>query len=551
MKNFIILGLLVSQVLCNQLFAQTNLTSVQWNQDLDFMMNELEEKHLNLYHKSSKIEFANAVNALKAKMNNIENHQIIVEFSKITALIGDGHSGIRLYSDPKIKFNSVPLRFYEFSDGIYVIKTDKQNKGLLGAKVIGIDNKSIDSIYPEIAKTISKDNEMWKKLYVPFFITSPLLLNGLDITNSKNEINYTFQQNGQDKNKTITATGSLFLTGHAQHDAGMEPINWHNSFSSISSQTPLWLKKDPRNFYWFEYLKKEKAIYFRYNAVVNKQDENIEMFSNRLSSFIDQHDVDKLIVDLRWNRGGSNRRSLPILKNIIQNKHIDSYGHLFVIIGRRTFSAAQYFVNELEMYTNAIFVGEPTGSKPNSYGDTKKIYLPNSGIKVKASYVQFQQMGPWDNRKWKSPDIAVDISSKDYLIGHDPALEACLDFYQNKPFKERLKELLLKKDFNGANVVYNTYKTNPQNKYSNNDTESFVNEIGYHLLSQNEIDLAIKVFSWNTTNFPESYNAFDSLGEAYMVQGNNELAILNYKKSIELNGDNENAKEMLKQLQLK
>ena len=58
---------------------------------------------------------------------------------------------------------------------------------------------------------------------------------------------------------------------------------------------------------------------------------------------------------------------------------------LFTIIGRSTWSATQFLVNEMEKYTNTLFVGEPTGGKVNSYGDSRKIILPNSGITVRVS----------------------------------------------------------------------------------------------------------------------------------------------------------------------
>ena len=47
---------------------------------------------------------------------------------------------------------------------------------------------------------------------------------------------------------------------------------------------------------------------------------------------------------------------------------------------------------------------------------------------------------------------------------------------------------------------------------------------------------------------PQSANAYDSLGEAYMKAGDNEKAIKNYKKSLELNPENNNAKKMLEKL---
>jgi cytochrome c-type biogenesis protein CcmH/NrfG len=52
----------------------------------------------------------------------------------------------------------------------------------------------------------------------------------------------------------------------------------------------------------------------------------------------------------------------------------------------------------------------------------------------------------------------------------------------------------------------------------------------------------------NVIQFPESFNVYDSLGEGYMADGNNKLAIKFYKKSLKLNPDNENAKQMLEKL---
>lgn len=81
--------------------------------------------------------------------------------------------------------------------------------------------------------------------------------------------------------------------------------------------------------------------------------------------------------------------------------------------------------------------------------------------------------------------------------------------------------------------------------------ESLINRVGYHMLQSNSEDdrnKAIEIFHLNTVLYPLSYNAFDSLGEAYMVNGNTELAIVNYKKSLELNINNENARTTIKKL---
>jgi len=71
------------------------------------------------------------------------------------------------------------------------------------------------------------------------------------------------------------------------------------------------------------------------------------------------------------------------------------------------------------------------------------------------------------------------------------------------------------------------------------------NLAGYSFLNSGRIDEAIAIFKMNIELFPESWNVYDSLAEAYAVKGEKELAIQNYERSIELNLSNQNAKDKL------
>jgi tetratricopeptide (TPR) repeat protein len=83
------------------------------------------------------------------------------------------------------------------------------------------------------------------------------------------------------------------------------------------------------------------------------------------------------------------------------------------------------------------------------------------------------------------------------------------------------------------------------------EEKNFIN-LGYRFLYfLGKKDYAVEVFKLYCEIHPRSANAYDSLAEAYMMNGNKKLAILNYQKSLELNPDNKNAAEKLKQLQQK
>ena len=79
-------------------------------------------------------------------------------------------------------------------------------------------------------------------------------------------------------------------------------------------------------------------------------------------------------------------------------------------------------------------------------------------------------------------------------------------------------------------------------------SETRMNILGYQYLQSGKMEEAIELFKLNVLAYPESANTYDSLGEAYMINGDKELAIQNYNKSLELDPDNQNAAEKLKQL---
>jgi tetratricopeptide (TPR) repeat protein len=99
---------------------------------------------------------------------------------------------------------------------------------------------------------------------------------------------------------------------------------------------------------------------------------------------------------------------------------------------------------------------------------------------------------------------------------------------------------------------YNTVKSeiisivNNENDFS--FTEQEFNALGYQLLEQKRVNEAIEIFKIGTQKFPDSWNVFDSLGEAYMTAGNKNLAIESFMKSLKINPGNENATKMLKKL---
>ena len=91
---------------------------------------------------------------------------------------------------------------------------------------------------------------------------------------------------------------------------------------------------------------------------------------------------------------------------------------------RGTFSAAVMLAADLEMRTPTILVGEKTGGHPNSWGDAKRIVLPNTGLTVRVSSLFWQLTSPQDSRDAIVPHVPVEETFADWRANRDPALEA-------------------------------------------------------------------------------------------------------------------------------
>jgi hypothetical protein len=81
--------------------------------------------------------------------------------------------------------------------------------------------------------------------------------------------------------------------------------------------------------------------------------------------------------------------------------------------------------------------------------------------------------------------------------------------------------------------------------------ENEFNAMGYRLMGAGNMEAALEIFKLNVELYPKSANVYDSLGEAYLKLGDNENASTNYRKSLELNPENNNAKEALRRLEKK
>lgn len=178
----------------------------------------------------------------------------------------------------------------------------------------------------------------------------------------------------------------------------------------------------------------------------------------------------------------------------------------------------------------------------------------------------FYSMGNTDRRHEQFPEFVRNLNSRGYqnlkfesheLEGksHDIiALSEGLGIGLQRIFirKDITEELLETLNTKGVKATIEVYRKMKEEQYDDYDfRERKLNELGYYLIEQDRVEESIEIFKLNAEIYPKSYNVYDSLGESYYLHKNYEMALLNYKKSLEINPENNNAEEMIRKLNAK
>jgi len=337
----------------------------------------------------------------------MKDYEVIVKMAKILAQLNDGHTQLQFFN---FFTSQYPLSFIFCDDGIFVNKAPVALKGVLGMRLIKIGQVPAQSAFQKVAAITPHDNQQTLKNWTPSILAFSEVLNALDITPEEDQARFVFTDN---KDREII----LDLTPIALD----QKINWISA--PDADDLPLYLTNLKLN-YWHEYLEEEQTLYIQYNKVQNAKSESIDEYFTTLTSLVDELHPRSIILDVRHNGGGNDFLNSPVIE-WAESSLPKVNGQLYVIIGRGTFSAAQKLVSKLEALTEVIFIGEPTGSSPNHFGDPKSFQLPNSKLTLKISSLYHNDI-PGDKRKSLEPSILVPFTSKDYFRGIDLVLNTIL-----------------------------------------------------------------------------------------------------------------------------
>jgi hypothetical protein len=362
----------------------------------------------------------------------LTDQQAALELVRLVALVHDGHTRLIPGGKPFRLDRWYPVRIDRFADGFFVIATSPAHEPLVGAEVIRIGGRPVEQVWSALADLSSGDNEFSKLSGVPQFLMMPEIVTTLGLTGAAG-LELEVRVSGATRRVTVPPIPGNrdFLHQVRDRVAGDSTIG----LPAVGVGPPDLPFRWPDDPYWFRHERETGVLYARINQVLDSDrpihldDDTARMrlaeFGQRVLARIDSGAVRTLVIDLRNNGGGNNFLIVPFVQALSARPTINNHGRLFVITGRRTYSAAMNFTSLLEERTAAIFVGEPPGGAPSHYGDATRFQLPNSDLRLLVSTLHWDLgVRPTDLREVHEPDLPVAPRFADLRSGKDGALAA-------------------------------------------------------------------------------------------------------------------------------
>jgi len=373
-----------------------------WYAVLDQLARELPCRHVNFYFRRSCDDMERELLELRRALPGMNENEIKAAIARWVASAGDAHT--QLWWQPEKVY---PLTLYWFKDGIYVTHAALGYGHLLNSRLTDIYGKGIEEIEKAITGVIAHENQWWLKKNIPRYLVHPEVLHGLGIAPDPDRVFMTFRDAGK---QPVTELIHVLPMGEGSvwsDKAGL----WPQNLQAFVPE-PLYLK-NRGVLYWFELLPDTGTVYFQYNACKDDPGNPLDGFIRELLAFLQDSGVGRLIIDLRHNNGGNSRLLQPFIREVRSMEHINRPGGLYVIVGRETFSAGMFNAQQFRETTRAIIVGEPTGGKPNFYGDVMSFQLTGTNLYVSYSTKYFR-CSRQDSPSFV-PDRVVELTFTDFI----------------------------------------------------------------------------------------------------------------------------------------
>ena len=459
-----------------------------------------------------------------ASQPGAQRDRIIARMMRWVAMIGDGHTNLEPKGMEEFEL-WYPVRFTQFSDGLYVTGAVGDGLPLNGARIDAIGGRPAADVAELQSQYQGVDNEFGRRDEGHLLSNAGLMM-ALGVAGEEGALELSGSVEGRSFSEALEPVRGPFEFGWRfwgemyGPPASSDVRDWRAAFDGapVASYRRLARSRPDHLSYRMPYefwrLGEAGPFYFAFNFTQNYGEVPLKKKLSALFEAIDREDDPRLIIDIRYNSGGDGSLLLPLVHGLIRRPKLDQHDRLFVITGQKTFSAAVILTGYLNRHTNATFVGTPPSAPLNHFGDPRLLVLPETGMHLWVSTL-YHQFGPFGGTPEVFPiDVPAPMSAKAYFQGRDPALEAVLGDADVRPIREAAIADSLSTVEGLIDKRVSVAAASGWERWRPFEEQELKYE-GYEALLQGDTATAIALLELVTRWYPESSDAFDRLAQAY------------------------------------
>lgn len=511
---------------------------VDWYATVDELVAFVESTHPDPYRLTGRLTFHRAADQLREDLPDLAEEERVVRAMQLVALLGEGHTQLEPYENSSFT-RWYPIRIYEFDDGIFVTSAHRSVRELVGAELVSVGGlPAVEAV--ERARSLMGADNHWDHKERLYAFHNSGLMSGLGIANQDGTLDLVVRSSGELREVTLhpVDTGSSTFDWSYQPEywgAFDEPADWVTPFDGASVADLRELDRSRalhvryRRARYAEYVRSSDLYYVQLNVVGYEVDgETMAGFFRRIMGEVDQHRPRHLVLDLRYNFGGDGSQIQPLLRELIRRSPDPPWDELYVITGRRTFSAAVLMLANLIEHLGPTLLGEPAGAPLNSFGDSNATVLP-SALRLYVSHERHQKGRSTDTASFVPVHVPASFTFADYSAGRDPAIDLITSGREARSVArvaatdgaERALEVYLERKQRGA------ASWRPP-------SEIALRGVARSLIESGDLDTALELTRLGTLINPDEWRTWYNHGNLLMKIGREAEAIESYRQSLAL-----------------
>lgn len=438
---------------------KTKISQEEYEKTIKDVENFLKENHI-IFNNTSREEFSKECDKF---IKDKKEHTIVdtvLDLKVLASSLKQGH----------LRFGSgyfteqLPVDLILLKDGYYIKKCDKQDSGILGSKLLAINNTPIEEVEKKVSKYFLGENKNISKL---FAIENIRIVDNLRRENivKGNKITLKLENNGKifyknvipqnfrkwEFGKLSSKNTDFYFMNKAQF---LDRINNQNSVSIKSLDV---INQTEKNFY-SETKNKDLIIY--YNSCLDNAKFNIFDFSKEINKKLYESKPSTIVVDLRFNGGGSTDIYPYILKEMSLYQIKNPNTKIKVLLGNNSYSAtAPATMQTMRIMDNVEVIGSDSGfTIKNTTGSDSMLYVKSLklycyyGSRIFKQNYQKEDVFKHNFKNYDyegdmlTADFHAEQSFSDYMIGNDPAMNYALRDEVNSSLFDKIKGFLYSKN---------------------------------------------------------------------------------------------------------